>query len=682
MSVESHKGKLPGQTGSELAAGKEIYQNPVYHRDFPDPFILKFAGEYWAYCTGFWDDGRCFGILHSTDLVHWEKQAGALAPLPGNATCYWAPEVTYWDGQFYMYYSVGDEVHMSIRVAVAAHPAGPFIDSEYQLTAETFAIDPHVFTDDDGQRYLFYATDFLDYARIGTGTVQDRLLTPFQLAGQARPVTRARYDWQIYDPARANKGGVQWHTVEGPFVLKHKNLYYQMFSGGNWQNLSYGATYATTTHIDQIEEWTQTADGIEVLPVLRTIPGLVVGPGHNSVVRGPDNRQLFCVYHCWAADGSGRQMAIDPLDWAGERLLVFGPSTGPQSLIWQPTITGPDVFDSVQGLHPDWQLNSGEWHSEGRALVQSASSGPASLSYQLPAAYFLAEVSLNSLASSTQSGGTYGLELTGESGESLLTVQFETDLKSLKLGWADQAEQGLSQQSFDLEKTFRPEAAQLVRLEVAGTQVRVEVGDAVIRWSGQLKEPPVKLGLVTQNTAATFQGFALTVGWEDLFTDASLVDWQGATSGWQIQSNLLTKITTGGETETEIISKGPALQAYELVVNAAIDNLADRFTIYPLYTVNEAGLSFRLESVDPENTHWKLVCSNPAVDLLPLPAEFNPLHQQQFRFRKQVGYMQVFWENHKLGELTIAPAGPTTVGLAGSKGVKIDLVRVTALNQL
>ena len=68
----------------------------------------------------------------------------------------------------------------------------------------------------------------------------------FTLAGRPRPVSRARYDWQIYDPQRAEKGGVRWHTIEGPFVLTRKGLFYQMCSGGNWQNPSYGCLLYTS----------------------------------------------------------------------------------------------------------------------------------------------------------------------------------------------------------------------------------------------------------------------------------------------------------------------------------------------------------------------------------------------------------------------------------------------------
>jgi len=311
------------------------YCNPVYPYDFPDPFVLKVGGEYWGYCTGFQSDGGVFGIIRSSDLVHWRPVASAMQPVDRNLPCYWAPEVTAEpDGSFLLYYSAGNEETMTIRVAKAGRPEGPFRDLGLTLTKEPFAIDPHVFLDDDGSRYLFYATDFLTHTHVGTGTAVDRMLDPFRLEGNPEPVTRARYEWQVYDPKRASKGGVKWHTVEGPFVLKQNGKYYQMFSGGNWQNLTYGVSYATSEKIKRGEEWTQHADGATILPILRTIPGKVVGPGHNSVVRGPDDRQRYCVYHIWHENK--RAMCIDRLDFEGDDLIVHGPTTSeePSPLEW------------------------------------------------------------------------------------------------------------------------------------------------------------------------------------------------------------------------------------------------------------------------------------------------------------------------------------------------------------
>src|SRR4051812_12446797 len=117
---------------SNQGNSERTYLNPVYGHSFPDPHVLKFRGEYWGYCTGFWDDSRCFGVLHSCDLVNWRLLPGAMEPLPIGATCYWAPEVTYDNGRFLMYYSVGNEERMQIRLAVAENPSGPFIDSGHR----------------------------------------------------------------------------------------------------------------------------------------------------------------------------------------------------------------------------------------------------------------------------------------------------------------------------------------------------------------------------------------------------------------------------------------------------------------------------------------------------------------------------------------------------------------------
>lgn len=320
---------------------KAVYQNPVRDLDFPDPFILKYRGEYWAICTGIWKDGRAFGMMHSHDLVHWSDLPGALERLESDRpevpyVYYWAPEIYQFGGRFYLYYCVGNETYMTIRVATADHPSGPYRDSGHALTSEQFAIDAHVFRDDDGQHYLFYATDFLEHTQIGTGTVVDRFVDPFTLEGRPRPVTRAKYDWQVYDPVRKEKGGVRWHTVEGPFVLKRKGVYYEMFSGGNWQNTTYGVSYATTHDIRDPSEWKQHCDGVKTLPILRTVSTdsdtHILGPGHNSVVRGPSNFDLFCVYHRWNAEGTARVLCIDRMDWTGDELIVLGPTTQPQPI--------------------------------------------------------------------------------------------------------------------------------------------------------------------------------------------------------------------------------------------------------------------------------------------------------------------------------------------------------------
>ncbi len=321
-------GETLNATESNAKVARAFYKNPVFESSFPDPFILKFGNTYYGYSTGIAGSGNlAFPVIRSRDLVEWSAVGGAMGLLDSNPPHYWAPEVTYSNGQFYLYYSCGNEDRMEIRVATSLQPDGGFVDSGIRLTKEKFAIDPHVFIDDDGEPYLFYATDFLAHTHIGTGTVVDRLLDWFQLEGRPKPVTRARFDWQVYDPRRVEKGNVRWHTVEGPSVLKRGGTYFQMFSGGNWKNQSYGVAYAVSDRICEDQEWSQPIDGKTLMPILGSSDSLV-GPGHNSVVTGPNNRELFCVYHSWVQ--GERRMSIDRLDIVGDRMLLLGPTTTPQ----------------------------------------------------------------------------------------------------------------------------------------------------------------------------------------------------------------------------------------------------------------------------------------------------------------------------------------------------------------
>ncbi len=308
------------------------YVNPVWPGYFADPFVLRVGDDYYAYGTGNPSDrlgGREFEVLHSRDLVSWSSVGGALEPLPDPAlTDYWAPEVAEHDGRFWMYYSAGTgDVGQRLRVAVADSPQGPFHDCEVQLTPdEPFSIDAHPFRDADGSWYLFYAVDRLDGDRVGTGIVVDRLVDMTHLAGTPTPVVQPSADWQIFKRDREMYGQVyDWHTCEGPFVVPHEGRYYCLYSGGPWEAETYGVSYV----VGDAPTGPWQAPPVDGPVVLTTVPGQVVGPGHNSVVRGPDGRE-WVVYHAWDTDLTARRLCIDPLEWTPDGPRCAGPSTDPQ----------------------------------------------------------------------------------------------------------------------------------------------------------------------------------------------------------------------------------------------------------------------------------------------------------------------------------------------------------------
>ncbi len=656
------------------------YQNPVHPRSCPDPFVLKHLNEYWCYCTGFWHDGRCFGILHSRDLLHWRELGGAMEPLDLDATCYWAPEVIYDNGAFRMYYSVGNETRMQIRVAEAIHPAGPFIDSGVRLTFEDFAIDAHVFIDDDGQRWLFYASDFLDYQQIGTGTVCDLMLDPYTLRGKPQPVTRARYDWQVYDPQRKEKGGVRWYTVEGSFVLKHKGLYYQMFSSGNWQHESYGVSYAVSDQINRDEEWVQHADGVHVLPILRTIPGKVIGPGHNSVVRGPDNQQLFCVYHRWDRESDSRVLALDPLDWAGERMLIIGPSTTPQPGPAAPLIA--DYFDQANDSEPDanWRCSGGQWRVRDGSLKQETVNGEAEALCQLRSPYFVAEVSLKVNSVETSESAT-GIKLLAAK-ETVLYFSLLPQAGQAVV--ARQANEGWSHQNFQLPANFDFNVFHLLRVEVNGLRVQISLDGYVLNWTGRLNSQPLSLALMTRDATAEFAGLALTGGWQDWFTEAEtdpvMLGWETTASDdrWRIINQQLRFIGPAGE--PSILTKGPVPADYELVINARLIRDSRPYECYGFYPALSADEFSPLLTVKLNQDGWAIHASTQTGERsFRLPASFDPFVFQQFRFRKEQTLLNVQHEAEFIGQIEV-PRAARLVGLYGYCEIAaFDLVRVTAL---
>ncbi len=106
---------------------ERTYTNPLYDGYLADPFVLEFNGKYYAYGTV--PTGTCaIPVLHSTDLVEWTRLGNALEPIGQEFECYWAPEVAYNNGTFFMYYSAGGEAGEGhqIRVATADHLAGPY----------------------------------------------------------------------------------------------------------------------------------------------------------------------------------------------------------------------------------------------------------------------------------------------------------------------------------------------------------------------------------------------------------------------------------------------------------------------------------------------------------------------------------------------------------------------------
>lgn len=306
---------------------------PVYDGYLADPYVWETNGVYYAIGTGGPEavgnaeggaaTGRAVPLLRSTDLKHWELVHRALIhPDPALGSEVWAPAVCEQGVTFYMYYSIGEcragKSHQ-LRVATADTPEGPYTDSGAPLLLpgeEEFVFDPHPFRDDDGQWYLFYNRNFLDIDPITRGQAGDaismrRLETMTRLSEESICIVRPFADWQRSPARNYNGKHIDWHTTEGGCVVKRFGKYYCFYSGSAWHTEKYGVDYVVAdTVVGPYRDNNMTA----APRILRAIPDILRGPGHNSLVVGPDGRD-YIVFHAWDAPMQKRQMYVAPLVW-------------------------------------------------------------------------------------------------------------------------------------------------------------------------------------------------------------------------------------------------------------------------------------------------------------------------------------------------------------------------------
>ncbi|MFL5966070.1 MAG: glycoside hydrolase family 43 protein [Gaiellaceae bacterium] len=328
------------------------FTNPVISgapgEDHGDPFIIKYLDAFYLYHTGDTAGRRGVSVHRSTDLVHWEFAGYALeAAESGWAwSDLWAPEVVYERGVFYMYISAtrrraagesvkwqrgeGAEAGRRVGVARARDPLGPFVWDEHPLL-DRWSIDAHPFRDDDGTMWLFYNVRTEDEPAWGglpgTGTVCERLTGAGRVDGSPSIVTFPSQRWE------GNAAG-DWFWNEGPYVLKRRGVYFQMYSGGNFEGETYAVGSASAHAVTGA--WVKRDDN----PIFHGGDG-IRSPGHHSFVFGPDVATPYAVYHGYVREAEGRKVLLDRLAWCGDLPRILGPTKDPQP---KPP---PAVFDEA-----------------------------------------------------------------------------------------------------------------------------------------------------------------------------------------------------------------------------------------------------------------------------------------------------------------------------------------------
>ena len=92
-------------TQSTKKESEIFYKNPVIAGDIPDPSIIRVENDYYAVGTSC-DFAPNYPIYHSTDLVNWTRISSVFSEPPAwTSDDFWAPEMSYRNGTFYVYYT-------------------------------------------------------------------------------------------------------------------------------------------------------------------------------------------------------------------------------------------------------------------------------------------------------------------------------------------------------------------------------------------------------------------------------------------------------------------------------------------------------------------------------------------------------------------------------------------------
>ena len=279
--------------------------SPVYDGDFPDPFVLRVGGGYYAYAT---QTGTVnVQVMESPDLDDWEYRGDALPELPPWAAPgrTWAPAVLVREGACVLYYAVssGAAGRQCISVATADDPAGPFVDRSAGpmiFQAERGgSIDPSPFVDTDGTPYLLWKSD--DNA---IGRTPRLWGAPLQADGLAL----------AGEPVELLCAGAAWEKplVEAPSLVRVGDSYGLFYSGGWWESDGYAVGFATgAAPLGPFRRATGTG------PWLASAPGMA-GPGGAEVFTDAAGGWRIA-FHAWTPprvgydNGGVRSLWIEPL---------------------------------------------------------------------------------------------------------------------------------------------------------------------------------------------------------------------------------------------------------------------------------------------------------------------------------------------------------------------------------
>jgi len=333
----------------------QTYTNPVLPGDHPDPTMLKIGDDFY-HCGSSFHFTPYLPIYHSKDMIHWQVISRVVSPAAAASFVtdrpsagIWQGAITYFYGAYWVYFSANGQ-----WFSKASSPAGPWstpVSVKTNPQTGNLGYDNAIFVDDDGKPYMV----------IKNGQKVNRI----QALGRDGQLTDTviNLDWI--------NASLQYSWAEGPVMCK-RNGYYYYFPAGDVNGGQY--VLRTKKLTSDSTYWERLGDFFQPVTDLHTgfkRPNHISAPLQLADGTWWTLGQSYEKYDNDDWGGTGRQTALYPVTWEGDRPWGMAPTTQP---IVKPNLPQAGIpWTSVQGDEFDNDILGLQWHFLNRKAANNYS---------------------------------------------------------------------------------------------------------------------------------------------------------------------------------------------------------------------------------------------------------------------------------------------------------------------
>lgn len=312
---------------SQVAA-PNTFTNPLLPSG-ADPWVFSWKGHYFFMAT----TGRNLTIWKTsdiTDLQHAEKKIiwAPEADKPWSKAI-WAPELSRWNGKWYVYFAATDGLPEDRRIYVVENSAEDPLDGTWVLKGKVadptdrWAIDADVF-EVNGTHYILWSG--WPGAVNGVQNIYiARMTNPWTIDSPRTLLSTPTYDWEKH--SENLKNGKTVLVNEGPEALVHDGKVFVVYSAsGCWTDeYELGLLAAnSTSDLLAASSWKKYDH-----PFFRKDAAAhAFGTGHNGFFKSADGKEDWIIYHANSETGQGcgvsRSPRIQRFTWNADGTPNFG----------------------------------------------------------------------------------------------------------------------------------------------------------------------------------------------------------------------------------------------------------------------------------------------------------------------------------------------------------------------